>query len=119
MGWVCPIRSHWHCSNTLYSHVKDLTRLSVCVYQVPADQIIDTVKLYHLPNQRYISLKFLAWFFLNLHIQKEAHDSSEDARTALLLYRKYQEMEAKGLVSETLQKLYETGRSYNWKIPDS
>ena len=87
--------------------------------QVPPDQIIDTVKLFHLPNQRYISLKFLAWFFLNMHIQKEAHDSCEDACTALLLYRKYQELEAKGRVAEMLQSLYETGRGCNWKIPES
>lgn len=85
---------------------------------MPPEQIIDTVKLFHLPNQRYVSLKFLAWFLLDIHIQKEAHNSSEDACTALLLYRKYQELEAKGVMSEMLQKLYETGRSYNWKVPE-
>lgn len=77
------------------------------------------MKLFHLPNQRYVSLKFLAWFFLNLFVQKASHDSCEDARTALLLYRKYQDLQAKGMVEEMLQKLYDTGRSYNWKVPES
>ena len=79
------------------------------------------MKLFHLPNQRYISLKFLAWFFLNMYIQKESHDSCEDARTALLLYRKYQELKARGpgVVEEMLQELYESGRRYNWKVPES
>ena len=29
-----------------------------------AKQILGTVELFNLPNHRYISLKFLAWFFL-------------------------------------------------------
>ena len=33
--------------------------------QVPDDQVLDTVELFHLPKQRYVSLKFLAWFYLS------------------------------------------------------
>ncbi len=87
--------------------------------QVPSKQIVDTVKLFHLPKQRYVSLKFLAWFLLDLHVQRGVHDSCEDARTALLLYRKYKKLEASDQVSSMLGRLYETGRRYNWQVPES
>lgn len=38
---------------------------SMVLPQVPDDQVVDTVELFHLPKQRYISLKFLAWFYLS------------------------------------------------------
>jgi PAB-dependent poly(A)-specific ribonuclease subunit 2 len=49
----------------------------------------DTVDLWRLPNQRKISLRFLAAYVLEEDIQDEIHDSIEDAKTALLLYRAY------------------------------
>lgn len=88
--------------------------------RVPKDQVIDTVELFHIPRQRMISLKFLAWYFLKLNIQSTTHDSVEDAHTALQLYLKYQEMSKEGMdkVRATIKEMYEEGRRIQWKIPD-
>ena len=59
-------------------------------------QIRDTVELWRLPNQRKISLRFLAAYLLKADIQDEIHDSIEDAKTALLLYLHYELVRAKG-----------------------
>uniref|UniRef100_A0A3P9AQ93 USP domain-containing protein n=1 Tax=Esox lucius TaxID=8010 RepID=A0A3P9AQ93_ESOLU len=85
------------------------------------DQVIDTVYLFHMPRKRMISLRFLAWYFLDLNIQGETHDSIEDARTALALYRKYLELCCGGgndEVRKVLKGLYEKGRKLDWKVPD-
>ncbi|XP_061531140.1 PAN2-PAN3 deadenylation complex catalytic subunit PAN2 isoform X2 [Phycodurus eques] len=86
------------------------------------DQVIDTVYLFHLPRKRMISLRFLAWYFLDLSIQGETHDSIEDARTALQLYRKYLGLSRGGgsdEVRKVLKGLYEKGRQMDWKVPDT
>ncbi|XP_064614568.1 LOW QUALITY PROTEIN: PAN2-PAN3 deadenylation complex catalytic subunit PAN2-like [Liolophura sinensis] len=87
---------------------------------VPKDHILDTVELFQLPRQRMISLKFLAWYFLKLKIQSFTHDSVEDARTALQLYEKYQEMSQEGMdtVRARIKEMYEFGRKVQWKIPE-
>ncbi|XP_070565894.1 PAN2-PAN3 deadenylation complex catalytic subunit PAN2-like [Ptychodera flava] len=89
---------------------------------VPKDQVIDTAFLFSLPKQRIPSLRFLAWFFLGINIQGSTHDSIEDARTALQLYKKYKDISNEGKEREnweaTLKNLYEKGRKYGWKVPD-
>jgi hypothetical protein len=91
---------------------------------VPDGQIIDTVKLFKLPRCRMISLRFLAWYFLGIKIQVATHDSAQDARTALQLYRKYQALMSRenggGPVhfAAILDRLYLMGRKMEWKVPE-
>ena len=60
--------------------------------------------------------------FPDLNIQGETHDSIEDARTALQLYRKYLELSRGGGTDEVrkaLKGLYEKGRKMDWKVPEA
>lgn len=80
---------------------------------VPPDQVIDTVDLYFIrARQRRLSLRFLAWYILKEDIQQETHDSIEDARSALLLYKAYQRFEEEHIFDEKLEELYRVGKEY-------
>jgi PAB-dependent poly(A)-specific ribonuclease subunit 2 len=86
--------------------------------QVPRSQIIDTIELFYLKSRfRKLSLAFLAWFLLKEDIQMETHDSIEDARTALKLYRKYLEFEDAGIFEKIVSEIYRIGRDMNFKPP--
>lgn len=86
--------------------------------QVPRSQIIDTIELFYLKSRlRKLSLAFLAWFLLKEDIQMETHDSIEDARTALKLYRRYLEFEDAGVFETILSEIYRVGRDMNFKAP--
>ena len=63
---------------------------------VPPHQVQDTVELWRLPNKRKISLKFLASYLLDAGIQEDVHDSVEDAKTALALYKHYVKLKEQG-----------------------
>ena len=51
-------------------------------------------------------------------MQDEIHDSIEDAKTSLLLYKRYKALAAEGpeKVNAALQDLYQYGNRNNWTI---
>lgn len=66
-------------------------------------------------EHRKISLRFLVWYLLHQDIQSETHNSIEDARTALALYKKHLELIEQGIFQEVLEDIYNEGRKNNWK----
>lgn len=86
--------------------------------QVPKAQVIDTINLFYLEmRRRRLSLAFLAWTILKEDIQLETHDSIEDAKTALKLYRKYQEFKDAGILQAMVDEVYRIGHGMNYKPP--
>lgn len=90
---------------------------------IPKVQVIDTLGLFSLKgrSRRNLSLRFLAWFLLKEDIQQNAelgHDSIEDARTALRLWRKYQEYVDAGILEQMLDEIFHKGRETNFKPPE-
>ena len=83
---------------------------------VPPDQIIDTVELFRLANQRKISLRFLAAYLLQKDIQGVTHDSIEDANVALELYDVYCELKEAGSLKQKLKEMYKWGRENKWEL---
>lgn len=55
-------------------------------WQVPKDQVLDTVYLFHMPRKRMISLRFLAWYFLGEFLclvhpfLQQGHENVREAR---------------------------------------
>ncbi|WZH49224.1 ubiquitin carboxyl-terminal hydrolase-domain-containing protein [Fusarium acuminatum] len=85
---------------------------------IPKSQVIDTIDLFYLQSRlRRLSLAFLAWYLLKEDIQMETHDSIEDSRTALKLYKKYLEFQDAGILETMLQDIYRAGREVNFKPP--
>lgn len=89
---------------------------------VPESQVIDTQDLFSLGERtrRKLSLRFLAWLLLGEDIQRNlasGHDSIEDARTALKLWRKYLELEQAGTVEKIKDEIFYTGKSTDYKVP--
>ncbi|KAF8457687.1 putative PAB-dependent poly(A)-specific ribonuclease subunit [Terfezia claveryi] len=94
---------------------KDFRTINI---HVPKNQVQDTVQLYALKNsQRKLSLRFLAYSVLSLEIQKQTHDSIEDARTALRLFKKYLEYQDAGIFEQILNNLQVEGVRLNFKVP--
>jgi len=90
---------------------KDFRTINVVV---PQRQVIDTVEIFHLSRQRKISLRFLAAVLLGTKIQSETHCSVEDARTALLCFKKSLDLKHRGVFSEGLHQIYHLGHQLQW-----
>ncbi|KAI5967563.1 PAN2 [Candida margitis] len=87
--------------------------------QVPQRQIRDTADLYYKPDmKRQLSLKFLAYVMLKQDVQTGNHDSIEDARTALLLYKRYVEFSSKGEFESMLNHVYAQGNKLRFRVPE-
>ncbi|KAE8226230.1 hypothetical protein CF319_g1142 [Tilletia indica] len=98
---------------------------------VPPAQIIDTVELYRSnTHPRRLALRFLSWFLLKQDIQSgiavgndgamiAGHDSIEDSRAAMQLYRMYESFKVDGRLDDVMEDLYEEGRRVNWKPPSN
>ncbi|KAI5807921.1 PAB-dependent poly(A)-specific ribonuclease subunit PAN2 [Peziza echinospora] len=94
---------------------KDFRTINI---HVPKHQVQDTVQLYALKNsQRKLSLRFLAYSVLRIEIQKMTHDSIEDARTALRLYKKFLEYDDAGIFESILSSVQGEGAKCNFKVP--
>lgn len=76
--------------------------------------MIDTVDLYHLQHQRKLSLRFLASYVLKMDIQRETHDSIEDARAAVLLLQEALRLQAAGTFQQRLAEMYAFGKEHGW-----
>jgi len=97
---------------------------------VPRGQTVDTQNLYLLPGKnRRFSLKYLAWAVFKEYIQEDApedatqaqidgHDSIEDARMALRLWRKFQEFQDAGIAEQMIEDIYRKGSRFGWKPPN-
>ena len=87
--------------------------INICI---PPNQIIDTAEIYHQPNQRYISLRYLTNFVLGRDMQQEVHDSIEDAKAAHELYIKALNLKKEGKFNEYLTCLYAKGHKTQFKL---
>jgi len=63
-------------------------------------------------RQRRLSLRFLSWFVLHENIQTDTHDSIEDAKCALDLYKAYLDFESQGVFDKKLEEVYKEGKQF-------
>ncbi|KAL1990064.1 hypothetical protein VTN49DRAFT_6645 [Thermomyces lanuginosus] len=92
--------------------------------RVPKAQTVDTQFLYfHPAKNRRLSLRYLAWAVFKEYIQDDdssgstGHDSIEDARMALRLWKKFQEYEDAGVVSQILEEIFREGLRLGFRPP--
>lgn len=77
---------------------------------VPPAQVLDTVNLYTSEDhKRKLSLRFLSWFLLKKDIQTASHDSIEDARYALLLYKLWKDFKRDDRLGDVMDDIFFEG----------
>lgn len=77
---------------------------------MPPAQVLDTVNLYTSEDhKRKLSLRFLTWFLLKKDIQTSSHDSIEDARYALLLYKLWKNFKRDNRLSDVMDDIFFEG----------
>ncbi|CCW67939.1 unnamed protein product [Phytomonas sp. Hart1] len=91
----------------------------VCNIAIPKKQIIDTLELFHVKGGRFLSLRFLMFHILGERVQEGEHDSIEDARASLRLYRKYVQLQKEGTFENALNKIMAKGAETSWFVPES
>ncbi|KAJ6095684.1 Peptidase C19 ubiquitin carboxyl-terminal hydrolase 2 [Penicillium sp. IBT 16267x] len=93
--------------------------------QVPKSQTVDTQYLFFHPGKnRRLSLRYLAWAVFKEYIQEEpnpetiqGHDSIEDARMAMRLWKKFQEYEDAGVANQMLEEIFREGSKLGFRPP--
>jgi PAB-dependent poly(A)-specific ribonuclease subunit 2 len=91
--------------------------------KVPKEQTVDTQYLFFHPGKnRRLSLRYLAWAVFKEYIQEdgvedEGHDSIEDARMALRLWKKFLEFEDAGIVNQMLEEIFREGVKVGFRPP--
>lgn len=91
----------------------------VCNIVVPKKQIIDTLEIFRVKGGRFLSLRFLAYHILGESVQEDEHDSIEDARTSLRLYRRSVQLKKEGTFEQVLDHLMAKGAETSWYVPDN
>ena len=110
-GWTC--HDCRGCIFVGHGLSQDFRILNICI---PPNQIIDTAEIFHQPNQRYISLRYLTNYVMGRDMQQEVHDSIEDARAAYELYAKALSLKMEGKLDEYLMQLYAHGHKSQFKL---
>ncbi|KAJ5387689.1 hypothetical protein N7509_010230 [Penicillium cosmopolitanum] len=93
--------------------------------KVPKSQTVDTQYLFFHPGKnRRLSLRYLAWAVFKEYIQEEpttetiqGHDSIEDARMAMRLWKKFQEYEDAGISAQMLEEIFREGQKLGFRPP--
>ena len=92
---------------------EDFKQINICI---PPNQFIDTSEIYHQPASRYISLRYLTNYVLKRDMQQVVHDSVEDARAALELYKRSLQLKKDGTFDDYISQLYKEGQNSGFRV---